>query len=74
MINVNQTDYLDYIEGAGVRLVVHHQSEHPFPDTFGYSAPVGAISAFGIKLVRVIAIYIQGGPLIFDIVSFEIIL
>uniref|UniRef100_A0A915JLF1 Uncharacterized protein n=1 Tax=Romanomermis culicivorax TaxID=13658 RepID=A0A915JLF1_ROMCU len=52
LVNVNQSDYLDFIEGAGVRLVVHHQNQYPFPDTFGYSAPVGAISSFGIKLKR----------------------
>lgn len=51
LLNVNQSDYLPHIEGAGVRVVVHHQSQAPFPDTFGYSAPTGAISSFGLKYV-----------------------
>lgn len=52
LLNVNQSDYLNYIEGAGVRVVVHHKTQHPFPDIFGYSAPTGAISSFGLKHVR----------------------
>lgn len=33
---------------------VHEQADHPFPDTFGYSAPTGMISSFGIRLKTVI--------------------
>lgn len=51
MLNVNQSDYMPTTEGAGVRLLVHNQSQFPFPDTFGYSAPTGAISSFGIRTV-----------------------
>uniref|UniRef100_A0A914WQ79 Uncharacterized protein n=1 Tax=Plectus sambesii TaxID=2011161 RepID=A0A914WQ79_9BILA len=36
-------------EAAGVRLVVHEQDDEPFPDTFGYSAPTGFVSSFGLK-------------------------
>lgn len=35
------------------RLAIHPATQHPFPDTFGYSAPVGFASSFGIKKVRV---------------------
>lgn len=38
-------------ESAGVRLAVHNPTEFPFPDTFGYSAPVGFASSFGLKKV-----------------------
>ncbi|MCP9265908.1 Degenerin unc-8 [Dirofilaria immitis] len=49
LLNVNQSDYLPTTEAAGVRLVVHEQDHEPFPDTFGYSAPTGVISSFGLK-------------------------
>lgn len=51
LLNVNQTDYMPTTEAAGVRLVVHEQDQEPFPDTFGYSAPTGFVSSFGLKTV-----------------------
>lgn len=53
MVFVNSSDYLPTTEAAGVRIVIHSQTECPFPDTFGYSAPTGAISSFGISLRKV---------------------
>lgn len=52
MIFVNLTDYLPISDSAGVRIAIHDKTEFPFPDTFGYSAPTGFISSFGITLVR----------------------
>uniref|UniRef100_A0AC34QKP1 Uncharacterized protein n=1 Tax=Panagrolaimus sp. JU765 TaxID=591449 RepID=A0AC34QKP1_9BILA len=49
LLNVNQSDYMPTTEAAGVRLVVHEQDQEPFPDTFGYSAPTGFVSSFGLK-------------------------
>uniref|UniRef100_A0A914D1A0 Amiloride-sensitive sodium channel n=1 Tax=Acrobeloides nanus TaxID=290746 RepID=A0A914D1A0_9BILA len=49
LLNVNQSDYLPTTEAAGIRLVVHEQNQEPFPDTFGYSAPTGFVSSFGLK-------------------------
>ncbi|KAH7729934.1 Protein UNC-8 [Aphelenchoides avenae] len=49
LLNVNQSDYLPNTEAAGVRLVIHEQDQEPFPDTFGYSAPTGFVSSFGLK-------------------------
>ncbi|CAG9530197.1 unnamed protein product [Cercopithifilaria johnstoni] len=46
---VNTSDYMATSEASGVRLAVHSPSDFPFPDTFGYSAPVGFASSFGIK-------------------------
>uniref|UniRef100_A0A914W406 Uncharacterized protein n=1 Tax=Plectus sambesii TaxID=2011161 RepID=A0A914W406_9BILA len=40
-------------EAAGVRLSIHGQLEYPFPDTFGYSAPTGFVSSFGIRRRKV---------------------
>ncbi|XGW35544.1 hypothetical protein V3C99_019065 [Haemonchus contortus] len=53
MVFVNSSDYLPTTEAAGVRITIHSQRECPFPDTFGYSAPTGAISSFGISLRKV---------------------
>ncbi|TMS39406.1 hypothetical protein L596_005935 [Steinernema carpocapsae] len=49
LLNVNQSGYMPTTEAAGVRLVVHEQDQEPFPDTFGYSAPTGFVSSFGLK-------------------------
>ncbi|VDN56912.1 unnamed protein product [Dracunculus medinensis] len=49
LLFVNTTDYMSTSESAGVRLAVHNPTEFPFPDTFGYSAPVGFASSFGLK-------------------------
>uniref|UniRef100_A0A1I7TLH7 Glycoprotein n=1 Tax=Caenorhabditis tropicalis TaxID=1561998 RepID=A0A1I7TLH7_9PELO len=53
MLFVNTSDYLPTTEATGVRLAIHDKEECPFPDTFGYSAPTGAISSFGISLRKV---------------------
>uniref|UniRef100_A0A0K0DVS6 Uncharacterized protein n=1 Tax=Strongyloides stercoralis TaxID=6248 RepID=A0A0K0DVS6_STRER len=50
MLYVNSSDYLPTTEATGVRIAIHDQSVWPFPDTFGYSAPTGAISSFGLSL------------------------
>ncbi|VDM60328.1 unnamed protein product [Angiostrongylus costaricensis] len=51
MMFVNTSDYLPTTEATGVRITIHGQKQCPFPDTFGYSAPTGTVSAFGISLV-----------------------
>ncbi|CAI4226053.1 unnamed protein product [Auanema sp. JU1783] len=53
MVFVNSSDYLPTTEATGVRIAIHGQEECPFPDTFGYSAPTGVISSFGIGLRKV---------------------
>nr|CDJ82023.1 Na+ channel domain containing protein [Haemonchus contortus] len=49
LLFVNTSDYMTTSESAGVRLAIHSPTEYPFPDTFGYSAPVGFASSFGMK-------------------------
>ncbi|WKY16363.1 hypothetical protein Q1695_001208 [Nippostrongylus brasiliensis] len=49
LLFVNTSDYMSTSESAGVRLAIHAPTEYPFPDTFGYSAPVGFASSFGMK-------------------------
>uniref|UniRef100_A0A9J2PES5 Uncharacterized protein n=1 Tax=Ascaris lumbricoides TaxID=6252 RepID=A0A9J2PES5_ASCLU len=53
MVFVNATDYLPTTEATGVRIAIHGQDEYPFPDTFGYSAPTGAVSSFGLSMRKV---------------------
>ncbi|VDN01930.1 unnamed protein product [Thelazia callipaeda] len=50
LLYVNASDYLPTTEAVGVRITVHDKDEYPFPDTFGYSAPTGYISSFGMKM------------------------
>ncbi|VDO81878.1 unnamed protein product, partial [Onchocerca flexuosa] len=49
LLFVNTSDYMTTSESAGIRLAVHSPTDFPFPDTFGYSAPVGFASSFGLK-------------------------
>ncbi|VDK83852.1 unnamed protein product [Onchocerca ochengi] len=49
LLFVNTSDYMATSESAGIRLAVHSPTDFPFPDTFGYSAPVGFASSFGLK-------------------------
>uniref|UniRef100_A0A914WRK2 Uncharacterized protein n=1 Tax=Plectus sambesii TaxID=2011161 RepID=A0A914WRK2_9BILA len=53
MVFVNASDYLPTTEASGIRIAIHDQNEYPFPDTFGYSAPTGFVSSFGISLRKV---------------------
>uniref|UniRef100_A0A914X6W9 Uncharacterized protein n=1 Tax=Plectus sambesii TaxID=2011161 RepID=A0A914X6W9_9BILA len=50
LVYVNASDYMPTTEATGVRMTIHDKEDFPFPDTFGYSAPTGYISSFGIKL------------------------
>uniref|UniRef100_A0AC34GTL3 Uncharacterized protein n=1 Tax=Panagrolaimus sp. ES5 TaxID=591445 RepID=A0AC34GTL3_9BILA len=52
LVYVNVTEYLSTTEAVGVRITVHDKDEYPFPDTFGYSAPTGYISSFGMKMTK----------------------
>uniref|UniRef100_A0AC34F1D8 Uncharacterized protein n=1 Tax=Panagrolaimus sp. ES5 TaxID=591445 RepID=A0AC34F1D8_9BILA len=50
MVYINASDYLPTTESQGVRIAIHGQAEWPFPDTFGYSAPTGSVSSFGLSM------------------------
>uniref|UniRef100_A0A0N5AKK7 Amiloride-sensitive sodium channel n=1 Tax=Syphacia muris TaxID=451379 RepID=A0A0N5AKK7_9BILA len=52
LVYVNASQYMPTTEATGVRLTIHDKEEFPFPDTFGYSAPTGTISSFGLRLRR----------------------
>lgn len=53
LVYVNASDYMPTTEATGVRLTIHDKDQFPFPDTFGFSAPTGFVSSFGLRLVRV---------------------
>lgn len=58
-------EYLPTTEAVGIRMTIHDKDDFPFPvyilnrffssicfqDTFGYSAPTGYISSFGMNMV-----------------------
>uniref|UniRef100_A0A8R1HXL4 Degenerin n=1 Tax=Caenorhabditis japonica TaxID=281687 RepID=A0A8R1HXL4_CAEJA len=52
MLFVNASDYLPTSEAVGIRLTIHDKEDFPFPDTFGYSAPTGYISSFGMRMKK----------------------
>ncbi len=52
LVYSNVTDYLPTSEVVGIRVSIHNPATVPFPDVFGYSAPVGTVSSFGLKPVR----------------------
>lgn len=52
LVYVNASDYMPTTEATGIRLTIHDKEEYPYPDTFGYSAPTGYISSFGLRLVQ----------------------
>ena len=49
---MNISEYLPTTEATGIKLTIHEKTAFPFPDTFGYNAPVGYQSSFGIRMVR----------------------
>lgn len=51
VLYVDGNDYLPMTPGKGVRITIHPQLEYPFPDTFGYNAPPGFLTSFGVRLV-----------------------
>uniref|UniRef100_A0A7I4KHJ7 BMA-MEC-4 n=1 Tax=Brugia malayi TaxID=6279 RepID=A0A7I4KHJ7_BRUMA len=52
LLYVNESEYMPTTEATGIRLTIHDKEDYPFPDTFGYSAPTGYISSFGLRLKR----------------------
>ncbi|VDK46802.1 unnamed protein product [Anisakis simplex] len=52
LVYVNASDYMPTTEATGVRLTIHDKEDFPFPDTFGYSAPTGYVSSFGLRLLK----------------------
>lgn len=51
MYSVREEEYLDFIQNAGVKVVLHGQNESVFPDAFGLNTPAGYQSSISMKLV-----------------------
>uniref|UniRef100_A0A914X2D0 Amiloride-sensitive sodium channel n=1 Tax=Plectus sambesii TaxID=2011161 RepID=A0A914X2D0_9BILA len=51
-LNVHQSMYMHTTDTAGIRVVVHDQHEHPFPETAGYSAKVGTKTSLGLTMIE----------------------
>uniref|UniRef100_A0A0M3JUD3 Degenerin-like protein unc-105 (inferred by orthology to a C. elegans protein) n=1 Tax=Anisakis simplex TaxID=6269 RepID=A0A0M3JUD3_ANISI len=51
LLYANVSEYLPTSESVGFRITVHDKWIVPFPDAFGYSAPTGFLSSFGVRMV-----------------------
>ncbi|CAD5227422.1 unnamed protein product [Bursaphelenchus okinawaensis] len=60
LVSVDAADYLPTTEAKGVRITIHDSNEWPFPETFGYSAPTGAVSSFGLSTRQVHRLAVGG--------------
>lgn len=52
MLYANVSEYLSITEAVGFRITVHDKWTVPFADAFGYNAPTGFMSAFGVRMVN----------------------
>ena len=51
LLYADVTEYLPTSESVGFRITIHDKHIVPFPDAFGYSAPTGFQSSFGVRMV-----------------------
>lgn len=51
LLYADVSEYLPTSESVGFRITVHDQWTVPFPDAFGYNAPTGFLSSFGVRMV-----------------------
>ncbi|CAD6191735.1 unnamed protein product [Caenorhabditis auriculariae] len=54
LLYANVSEYLPTTEAVGFRITVHDKHTVPFPDAFGYSAPTGFLSSFGVRMKQFI--------------------
>nr|CAD2184833.1 unnamed protein product [Meloidogyne enterolobii] len=52
MLYANVSEYLSITEAVGFRITVHDKWTVPFADAFGYNAPTGFMSAFGVRMKK----------------------
>ncbi|KAK0395432.1 hypothetical protein QR680_001279 [Steinernema hermaphroditum] len=50
LLYANVSEYLPTSESVGFRITVHDKWIVPFPDAFGYSAPTGFLSSYGVRM------------------------
>lgn len=51
LLYANVSEYLPTSEAVGFRITVHDKWTVPFTDAFGYNAPTGFMSSFGVRMV-----------------------
>ncbi|CAI4232087.1 unnamed protein product [Auanema sp. JU1783] len=54
LLYADVAEYLPTSEAVGFRITVHDKHIVPFPDAFGYSAPTGFMSSFGVRMKQFI--------------------
>ncbi|ULU04323.1 hypothetical protein L3Y34_017240 [Caenorhabditis briggsae] len=54
LLYANVSEYLPTTDAVGFRITVHDKHIVPFPDAFGYSAPTGFMSSFGVRMKQFI--------------------
>ncbi|KAL3084435.1 hypothetical protein niasHT_035237 [Heterodera trifolii] len=52
MLYANVSEYLPTSEAVGFRITVHDKWTVPFADAFGYNAPTGFMSSFGVRMKK----------------------
>uniref|UniRef100_A0A915D8L0 Degenerin mec-4/10 cytosolic domain-containing protein n=1 Tax=Ditylenchus dipsaci TaxID=166011 RepID=A0A915D8L0_9BILA len=66
LVYCSARDYMPTTEATGIRLTIHDKEVYPFPDTFGYSAPTGFVSSFGLKLRKMSRLPAPYGDCLWD--------
>ncbi|GMT14574.1 hypothetical protein PFISCL1PPCAC_5871 [Pristionchus fissidentatus] len=61
MLYANVSEYLPTSESVGFRITVHDKWIVPFPDAFGYNAPTGFLSSFGVRMKQFVRIQAPHG-------------
>ncbi|EFO27882.2 amiloride-sensitive sodium channel [Loa loa] len=52
LLYADTSEYLPTSESVGFRITIHDKWVMPFPDAFGYNAPTGFLSAFGVRMKK----------------------
>ncbi|MCP9263630.1 hypothetical protein DINM_007017 [Dirofilaria immitis] len=52
LLYADTSEYLPTSESVGFRITVHDKWVVPFPDAFGYNAPTGFLSSFGVRMKK----------------------
>ncbi|CAG9530017.1 unnamed protein product [Cercopithifilaria johnstoni] len=52
LLYADTSEYLPTSEAVGFRVTVHDKWVVPFPDAFGYNAPTGFLSSFGVRMKK----------------------
>ena len=57
-LNVEQYDYLgDIADAAGFRVIIHNQTDFPFPEDEGFSVQPGSLTSVAIDRVRPFSLF-----------------